>query len=100
MLFTQPMHRPSPFTILDGVVDTDQYDSPVNFPFVLNDWKFEGLIPAGTPMAQVIPFKRESWKMSIGDMEQRQNQEKTTVNLRTRLFDSYKNQFRQPKEYR
>lgn len=100
VLFTQPMHRESPFTILDGIVDTDQYNAPVNFPFVLNDWGFEGLIPAGTPMAQVIPFKRDSWQMEIGTDTHRQDQSKTTRLLRTRFFDSYKAQFRQPKEYK
>jgi hypothetical protein len=100
VLFTQPMHRESPFTILDGIVDTDQYNAPVNFPFVLNDWGFEGLIPAGTPMAQVIPFKRDSWQMEIGTQEHLNDQGKTTRLLRTRFFDSYKAQFRQPKEYK
>ena len=99
-LFVQPMHRESVFTILPGVVDTDQYNAPVNFPFVLNNIKFEGLIPAGTPMAQVIPFKRESWEMSLGTQEDFDKQNKTTIRLRTRFFDSYKSQFRQPKEYK
>jgi hypothetical protein len=99
-LFVQPFHRESVFTILPGVVDTDQYNAPVNFPFVLNDIKYEGLIPAGTPMAQVIPFKRESWEMSIGTQEDFDKQNKTTIRLRTRFFDSYKSQFRQPKEYK
>jgi hypothetical protein len=100
VLFVQPMHRESVFTILPGVVDTDQYNAPVNFPFVLNNINFEGLIPAGTPMAQVIPFKRESWEMSIGTQEDFDKQNKTTIRLRTRFFDSYKSQFRQPKEYK
>ena len=100
VLFIQPMHRESVFTILPGVVDTDQYNAPVNFPFVLNNIKYEGLIPAGTPMAQVIPFKRESWEMSIGTQEDFDKQNKTTIRLRTRFFDSYKSQFRQPKEYK
>lgn len=100
VLFTKPMHRESVFTILDGIVDTDEYDAPVNFPFVLNDWGFEGLIPAGTPLAQVIPFKRENWKMEIGTQEHLIAQQKTTNYLRTSFFDSYKNKFRKPKEYK
>jgi hypothetical protein len=99
-LFVQPFHRESVFTILPGVVDTDQYNAAVNFPFVFNNINFEGLIPAGTPMAQVIPFKRESWEMSIGTQEDFEKQNKTTIRLRTRFFDSYKSQFRQPKEYK
>ena len=100
VLFTQPMHRESPFTILDGIVDTDLYTAPVNFPFVLNDWSFEGLIPAGTPMAQVIPFKRESWHMAIGKEKDLKDQQKITTHLRTSFFDSYKTKFRAPKEYK
>ena len=100
ILFTAPMHRESVFTILDGIVDTDTYTSPVNFPFVLNDWGFEGLIPAGTPMAQVIPFQRESWEMNIGAQEELLKQNTVTTKLRTRFFDSYKSQFRQVKEYK
>lgn len=100
VLFTQPFHRDSIFTVLDGVVDTDIYTPPVNFPFVLNDPKFEGIIPAGTPMVQVIPFKRELWKMSIGNEKDRIAQNKIQLLLKTRFFDSYKMQFRQKKEYR
>mgnify|MGYP006269364813 CR=1 FL=1 len=100
VLFVQPLHRPSPFTILPGIVDTDTYTAPVNFPFALNDWKFEGIIPAGTPMAQVIPFKRESWQMVLGKEEDLVEQNKVTTKLRTKFFDSYKSQYRQPKEYK
>lgn len=98
--FVQPWHRESVFTILPGVVDTDQYSAAVNFPFVLNDVNFEGLIPAGTPIAQVIPFKREEWKMEIGTQKDMYDQSKIVAKLRTRFFDSYKSQFRQNKEYR
>lgn len=99
-LFTQPMHRESPFTILDGIVDTDNYFAPVNFPFVLNDIKFEGLIPAGTPFAQVIPFKREKWQLKIGNKKDYKEQQKNNSKLRTRFFDSYRNQFWDKKEYK
>jgi len=100
VLFVQPFHRESVFTILPGIVDTDQYASPVNFPFVLNDINFEGLIPAGTPVAQVIPFQREEWQMEIGKQESLEEISKVTTKLRTRFFDSYKAQYRQEKIYR
>ena len=100
VLFTQPMHRESVFTIFEGIVDTDQYKSPVNFPFVLKDPKWEGIIPAGTPMAQVIPFKRESWQHKIGSDKERQEQEKITKKRNTLFFNSYKRQFWSRKEYK
>lgn len=99
-LFTQPMHRESIFTILDGIVDTDNYFANVNFPFVLNDVSFEGLIPSGTPMAQVIPFKREQWKMKLGEEKEQREQHLLSLNLRTKIFDGYKTLFRQNKYYK
>jgi hypothetical protein len=99
-LFVQPFHRESPFTILPGVVDTDKYTAPVNFPFVLNDINFEGLIPAGTPIVQVIPFKRDSWNMKIGNEKDLKEQNKVGIKTNTKFFDSYKNQYRQLKEYK
>lgn len=100
VLFIQPMHRESPFTILPGIVDTDTYTAPVNFPFVLNDINFEGLIPAGTPIAQVIPIKRDKWQMSLGVQEDFFEQQRVTSRLKTKFFDGYKSMFRQPKEYK
>ena len=99
-LFIQPMHRESVFTILPGVVDTDKYTAPVNFPFTLNDPTFEGLIPAGTPIAQVIPIKRENWKMGIGSEAEYKEQALITNKLQTKFFDRYKSMFWERKEYR
>jgi hypothetical protein len=100
VLITQPFHRESVFTIMPGVVDTDAYTPPINFPFTLNDPKFEGIIPAGTPLAQVIPFKREAWKMTFGDETNVKEQFEIATRLQTRFFDRYKNMFRTVKEYK
>ena len=100
VLFTQPFHRKSIFTILPGIVDTDTYKSPVSFPFVLNDAKWEGIIPAGTPMAQVIPFKRESWSHILGSDKEIKEQNLINAKLHSLFFNSYKLQFWSKKEYR
>ena len=100
VLFTQPMHRESVFTILPGIVDTDTYTAPVNFPFVVNDPNFEGLIPKGTPIAQVIPFKREGWQMEIGSQKELIEQNSITHKLQTKFFDRYKSMFWSRKEYK
>jgi hypothetical protein len=72
-LFTHPLHRDDlPFKSMSGIVDTDKHISPVNFVFTLKDPKFTGLIPAGTPIVQVFPFKRESWEMKIGNKEDKE----------------------------
>lgn len=101
ILIIPPVHGGNQFIkIAEGFVDTDKYHSAINFPFVLNDVNFEGIIPAGTPMAQLIPFKRDSWKMSFGSEEDFKEQKKITDLIRSNFFDAYKNRFRQKKEYR
>ena len=99
-LFVQPMHRESVFTILPGIVDTDEYFAPVNFPMVINDPNFEGLIPKGTPIAQVIPFKRESWELQLGGDKELLEINKIINKLYARFFDRYKSIFRAVKEYK
>lgn len=49
-----------PFYTISGIVDTDIYDGEINVPFVIKN-NFKGIIEKGTPMFQVIPFKREQW---------------------------------------
>jgi hypothetical protein len=99
-LFMPPLHRESVFKILPGLVDTDTYSVPVHFPFVLNDINFEGYIPKGTPIAQVIPIKREGWTMEFGEEEALLEQAKARQLLSTTFFDRYKKMFRQVKEYK
>jgi hypothetical protein len=99
-MFVQPMHRESVFTILPGIVDTDEYYAPVNLPFVINDPAFEGMIPKGTPIAQVIPFKREQWTMQFGGAKEIKEQSENAAILNTKFFDRYKNIFRSRKEYK
>jgi hypothetical protein len=99
-LFIQPLHRESVFTILPGIVDTDKYNAPVNFPFVINNPSFEGLIPAGTPIAQVIPIKRNSWIKKSGNKHDIIGIEQTNIKLRLSFFDGYRNRFWKRKEYK
>lgn len=100
-LFVQPLHRESLFTILPGIVDTDTYSLPVNFPFILKDVNFTGLIPAGTPIAQVIPFKRDSWEIKFSEQTESVLELASKHSLlRSKFFDGYKTFFRQDKEYK
>jgi hypothetical protein len=65
-LVTHPLnHFELPFLTTSGIVDSGIFYNG-NIPFFIKEG-FEGLIPAGTPIAQVIPFKRESWR-SVKDL--------------------------------
>lgn len=64
-LLTHPLNRfDLPFTTTSGIVDSDKFWGSGNIPFFIKE-DFVGVIPAGTPIAQIIPIKRKSWKMII-----------------------------------
>jgi hypothetical protein len=64
-LFTHPMNRPDlPFRTLSGVTDTDQWYGSDVLNFALDEG-FEGLIPKGTPIVQIIPFTRHTWDAQV-----------------------------------
>jgi hypothetical protein len=65
LLITQPLNRLDlPFIALSGIVDADLEPlRPGAYPVFLRK-DFEGIIPKGSPILQVVPFKRESWESS------------------------------------
>lgn len=66
VLVTQPFNRTDlPFYALSGIVDADKEPFfPGAYPVFLKKG-FSGVIPKGTPMLQMIPFKREDWKAEL-----------------------------------
>lgn len=100
-LIMQPTHRePSPISILPGIVDTDDYSIPFNMFIKLNDPNFEGMIEAGTPFAQVIPFKRESWESELGTEKEQNKYLSDMRKFGTVFFDRYKKFWWNRKEYK
>lgn len=58
-LIVPAINRPNDVVhVFAGVVDTDTYRSPINFPFVATAPDGVHTIPQGTPLVQVIPFRR------------------------------------------
>jgi hypothetical protein len=100
LLVTHPHNRLDlPFTTLSGVVDNDLfYHTPIgSIPFYVHKG-FTGIIPAGTPMYQIIPIKRENWDSK----KEPYNDEETRVRdnlLRRSFYGAYRNLFWQKKTY-
>lgn len=98
-MFMHPINRTElPFFTISGVVETDTYKPVINFPFLVKK-DFEGIIPAGTPIVQVFPFKREAWKIEIGDANLEEI-EKSQLKLNHKFIGGYKSQWWQRKEYK
>jgi hypothetical protein len=60
-VYCHPLNRfDLPFWTVSGIVDADAGISRGNIPFYLKEG-FSGVIKKGTPILQIIPFKREDW---------------------------------------
>jgi hypothetical protein len=65
VLVTHPLNRLDlPFIATSGIVDADNGIGTGGVPFALKKG-FSGIIEAGTPILQMIPFKREDWKKEL-----------------------------------
>jgi Family of unknown function (DUF6065) len=59
-LFVPALNRAGAiFETLSGVVDTDTYQSLIHFPFVATGADGVHVLEKGTPIVQVIPFRRD-----------------------------------------
>lgn len=100
MIYTSPFnHAELPFQCATGIVDSDAfYHIPFgNYPFYIKQG-FRGVIPAGTPMFQMIPIKRESWSAKSHKFNAVE-QMKREYPLRQKSFGGYKKLFHIKKEY-
>jgi hypothetical protein len=98
-LITHPIGYPNmPIKTLTGIVDTDSLKTLANSPFVVRE-DFKGIIEKGTPMFQIIPFKRDVWESEYSVMgleESFLNQEK----LSSIMVSSYGRFLREKKSFK
>ena len=98
-LATHPFNRHDlPFITLTGIVDGGfvmQHNG--SFPFFIKK-DFEGIIPQGTPIIQIVPFRQEKWKSEkqIGLVGEGQKHGYASA---AKLIGWYKNTFWTKKEY-
>lgn len=92
-LYISPMNRIDlPFYTIGGIIDNDKVSMTGQYPFMLKRG-FTGIIPKGTPFAQIIPIKREDWKSEVemmppGALEI--NRTKTPFKYRRRMANYYR----------
>ncbi len=99
-LFIKPMNRiEERFDIIPGIVDTDNYINTINFPFILRKRDKQFLIKKGEPMIQVIPFKRDSWKMWSGFYFEKAHAKILNI-LESEWMDRYKKWFWSKKSFK
>ena len=88
-----------PFTCTSGIIEADNfYHIDVgNIPFYIKAG-FEGIIPVGTPLYQMIPIKRESWQSEVLNWDAHAL-ESLTKEVGRRFMGYYKKNFWIKKHY-
>jgi len=100
-IFTHPFNRADlPFQTMTGVVDTDTYSLGVDIPFqLLNINRDIFILEKGTPICQVIPFKRDDWESETLEFDEESNK-KGIFALKSKIVRSYRTQYWQKKSYK
>jgi len=107
LIVTEPLNNTSPdWSVVSGVMDSDVLYPQMNFMLSIKNKSFNGIIPMGTPIAQVIPFKREKWSSLVVDGDQnsgkiiQDNQALLDSRLAKVFSGAYKKFFWNKKEFR
>jgi hypothetical protein len=100
MVMEPQHHEPGPIAVSSGIVDTDKHQMPFNIFLKLRDSNFEGVIEAGTPLVQIIPFKRQDWESRLGKEKDKDNIKVYSRKWNTRFFDQYKKMSWSRKSYK
>jgi len=102
-LFVPPLNNSDDrFSIMPGIVDTDTFINEINFPFIINGDKYpvlETLIKKGTPYVQVIPFKRDDWKMKLKPLKTKEIQ-KSRFSYELKLLKIYQERYWNKKSWK
>ena len=102
-LFVPPLNNSDDrFSIIPAIVDTDVFPDEINFPIVINGDKYpvlETLIKKGTPYVQIIPFKREKWKMVTKPRTQKEIQN-SQMFYGLKLLNIYKERYWNKKSWK
>lgn len=86
VLFTHPINIENlPFKTISGFIDSANILLGTGrFPFYIKE-NWQGIIPAGTPFAQVIPIKNESWNSEIVE-----HTDEECFELRNKMHEEYR----------
>lgn len=102
-LFVPPLNNSDDrFSIIPAIVDTDTFPNEINFPIIINGDKYpilETTIKKGTPYVQIIPFKRDFWKMILKSRDPKEIQN-SRLFYGLKLINIYKEKYWSKKSWK
>lgn len=100
VLITHPVaHQDSPLRTIPAIIDSDKSNFEASFPLWLKN-DYEGIIKKGTPIAQIVPFKRDNWESSFDSYDERGYEKELDKGFNSTLIGHYLNNAWSKKTYR
>lgn len=87
------------FIPISAVIDYDKTKHPLSPPMHLKN-NFEGIVEKGTPMFQIIPFKRDNWQSKFSYLEDGEYNMIIDREVKSTLVNNYVKNFWQKKTYK
>lgn len=87
------------FRSITGIIDYDKTSHPL-FPPVYVKNGFEGIVEKGTPIFQIIPFKRNNWESKFSFLNNQQYIINLDRDVRSILVNNYVKNFWEKKSYK
>ncbi len=98
LLITHPMNRfDLPFTTMSAIMESDRFSPNGNIPFFIQKG-WTGVIPKGTPFAQIVPIKRSSWISTFSKMTTKDKF--LAISAREVDYGFYRSKIWVPKKYK
>jgi hypothetical protein len=91
-------HYQLPFRVIPAVIDSDRSVIDNNFPCWVQDG-FEGIVEKGTPIAQVVPFKRTDWKAEMSLITREDHQRHSEIGFESNILNNYVRHIWSKKKY-
>ena len=84
---------------MQALIDYDKTTHALFPPMFLKEG-FEGIVEKGTPMFQVIPFKRNNWKSKFSFLEEGQITINMNRDVKSTIVNNYVKNFWEKKSYK
>lgn len=98
LLITHPMNRfDLPFTTMSAIMESDRFSPNGNIPFFIQKG-WTGIVPKGTPFAQIVPIKRSSWISTFSKMTTKDKF--LAISAREVDYGFYRSKIWVPKKYK
>jgi len=99
LIISCPGYPNTPFKAMQAIIDYDKTTHAL-FPPVYLKENFEGIVEKGTPMFQIIPFKRNNWESKFSFLENGKNDVYFNRDVKATIVNNYVKNFWEKKSYK